>query len=442
MLKVWWFNEFSPQQQIVFDKMLAIVEGNYKQFGFTHINTPAVERNDVLTAKSGEDASKQIFGLYWLAQWNSDTKEYSLHFDLTVPFARYVLDWENELSFPFKRYQIQPVWRGERQQKGRFKEFYQADIDVIWKTDCEKDQGLYYDAECIFVFYKSMVEICTNMELEGDSPVLHLNNRKINWALIDSIIWVDREKKQKVFNLIDKFEKIWEEKFKKSLEDLWLNMEQVQKIFEFMKLELNIDNLLEYSDFVDSDEFKKWIRELYELISLIEKLSSSFGVKLKYKVDFAIMRWLDYYTWTVFEAFFQNNKWLWSIGWWGRYDNLTTHINPKTNYSGVWWSIGVDRLITIILDKISIDNVQKTVSDYIFINFEETFDEILKLAGKFAKEGKNIEIYPNADKIKKQFQYANKKGIWHVVVLWEEELSQWVYKLKDMKSGEEETIQL
>ena len=133
VLRPGWFPEYSPAEQLVFDDIKKIIEANYSQYGFAHIETPAVETTSVLLAKNGEDAGKQIFWLYGLAQGNEDTKDYALHFDLTVPFARYILDRENDITFPFKRYQIQPVRRGERSQRGRFKEFWQSDIDVIWQ---------------------------------------------------------------------------------------------------------------------------------------------------------------------------------------------------------------------------------------------------------------------------------------------------------------------
>ena len=181
VLRPGWFPEYSPAEQLVFDEVKQIIQANYSQYGFAHIETPAVEANSVLLAKNGEDAGKQIFWLYGLAQGNEDTKDYALHFDLTIPFARYVLDWENELTFPFKRYQIQPVRRGERSQRGRFKEFWQSDIDVIWSDEWwvmsdGKWKNLYYDAEMLVVMAKTLYEIVAKF-LANKPFTLHINNR-------------------------------------------------------------------------------------------------------------------------------------------------------------------------------------------------------------------------------------------------------------------------
>jgi len=190
-LKVSWFPELLPQEKIIEEKILNIIKNNYQKTWFTPIETPAVERNSVLTAKWGGEVSKQIFWLYGLAQWcEKDTKDYSLHFDLTVPFARYVVDYKNDLVFPFKRSQIQKVWRWERAQRWRFREFYQADIDVIWenwesrnkKWDSNistlNSQNLFYDAEVIYTLVNTLKDIFREFDLKQD-VVVNVNNKKI-----------------------------------------------------------------------------------------------------------------------------------------------------------------------------------------------------------------------------------------------------------------------
>lgn len=438
VLRVWWFNEFSPGDQIIFDNILTIIERNYKQFGYTHISTPAVERNDVLTAKSWEDASKQIFGLYGLAQWIEDTKDYSLHFDLTVPFARYVLDWQQMLAFPFKRYQIQPVWRGERQQRWRFKEFIQTDIDTIWRWD-DSSSYLYYDAETVFALYKTLDEIKKYVWID-DEIQINISNRKILWPFVDYIIWENKEIKHWVFTMIDKFYKISQDDLKKWLSDLWLTQDKVEILFNFVIKDVSYENLLSLVWFIPSEDFDNWIKEFYEVVDNIEKLSKWFWIKVNYKINFLIVRWLDYYTWTVFETFFVNDRSLWSIcsGW--RYEWLTTHLDKKTNFSGVWWSIWADRFMVKYQEK---NNQWKnTIADYLFVNFEETFSKTLELAGKFVNEWKNIEVYPTSAKLKKQFEFADKKWIKFVVILWQWELESWIYKIKNMETGLEEEFKL
>lgn len=237
MLRPSGFPEYNPGQQIIFDQIIDIIQKNYKQFGYTHIQTPAVELNNVLLSKNGEDAGKQIFGLYGLAQGAEDLKDYALHFDLTVPFARYVLDRENELTFPFKRFQIQPVWRGERAQRGRFRELRQCDIDVIRKDDTGVSY-LFYDAEVIVGLNRTINQICTFGQID-DAPVFHLNNKRIINGLLMSLVKTE-ELKYKVSSLIDKYTKIGEEKFLLSLQELEIKEQEINKLLEFMHM--NIEN--------------------------------------------------------------------------------------------------------------------------------------------------------------------------------------------------------
>ena len=182
MFKVSWFPELLPEQKIIEERIIATIKENYQKLWYTLIETPAVERNSVLTAKWWWEVSKQIFWLYWLANGcDKDTKDYSLHFDLTVPFARYVLDYKNDLVFPFKRSQIQKVWRWERAQKWRYREFYQADIDVIWDESRENNsctKNLFYDAEIIFLLATTIEEIFSKLNLKNDVQI-NVNNKKI-----------------------------------------------------------------------------------------------------------------------------------------------------------------------------------------------------------------------------------------------------------------------
>ncbi len=167
-----WFPERLPEKQVIENNMKDIIKNNYEKFWYMNIETPAVELNDVLTSKWGEEVGKQIFWIYWLKQWWDDLKDFSLHFDLTVPLARYVVDHENEIKFPFKRYQTQKVWRGERQQKWRFKEFSQCDVDVIWDN-----LNINYDSEVINVLYSTIKDIFKSMDINKWVEV-HFNNKK------------------------------------------------------------------------------------------------------------------------------------------------------------------------------------------------------------------------------------------------------------------------
>ncbi len=426
----WGFPEYSPAEQLVFDEVQKIIEHNYKQFGYAHIQTPAVEANSVLLAKNGEDAGKQIFGLYWLAQGSEDTKEYSLHFDLTVPFARYILDWENEITFPFKRYQVQPVRRGERSQRGRFKEFWQADIDVIWQ-DTEKwmlGKNLYYDAEMLVVIAETLQTISARF-LWNKALTLHVNNR---YLLAWFFSQFDEKVVPQLYNLLDKYYKMWFETFQKELSEL-VSPDEVKKILSFVQSTFpSLD-----ANLIDNDLYRKWYQELQEVFAYVDGLNQA----KKYAIvwDPYIIRGLDYYTGTVYETMFDDDIALGSISSGGRYENLAGYINPKkSQYSGVGWSIGLSRIVYLILEQKKLETTTDT--EYLFVHFEATQKESLALMQRFLSDKKIVEYYPSADKLAKQFAYADKKGIPYVVILWEGEKEKWIYKIKNMKTGDEESI--
>ena len=327
------FPEYSPAQQLIFDKLKATIEQSYQAFGYTHIHTPAVEKNEVLLSKNGEETGKQIFGLYGMAQGSQDLKDYGLHFDLTVPFARYTLDWEHQLTFPFKRYQIQPVWRGERAQKGRYREFFQCDIDVIWKGE---KSYLYYDAEIIATLGQALSEVLKVCELE-DQAVFHISNKKLIKAFLASVS-SDEEQAKAISNLIDKYSKIGEENFIATLEqDLGISSETVKKILTFIAFQTSdFGQLEEIASFDQSELFKEGLEELKTVLSFLEQMKSAMQLKFEWKVNLQIIRGLDYYTGTIFEAVLKNDEKLGSICGGGRYENLTGYIDSKRNdYCGV-----------------------------------------------------------------------------------------------------------
>ena len=419
MFKVSWFQELLPNEKIVEEKILDIIKKSYKQVWFTQIETPAVERNSVLTAKWGGEVSKQIFWLYGLAQGCEDTKDYSLHFDLTVPFARYVLDHKNELTFPFKRSQIQKVWRWERAQKGRFREFYQADIDVIWddKNSNNQSKNVFYDAEVIFVIINTLKNIFSEFNLDKQVFV-NINHKKIIAGFFEYLWLVD--KLTSITILIDKKDKISYEAFVEWLEKLEISKEKIEQIVKFT--EWKIEDL----ENIENNLLQDWISELKQILDYLEVLW------VNVKVNLAIMRGLDYYTWIVFETFVDGERSLGSIASGGRYEKLTHFIDPKTEFSGVGGSIGVSRLESYLLEVV--EATEQTSSEYLLINFQETQTEILKLYKKLLQDWKKVEFYPESVKLAKQFKYADKKWIANCIILWEEELKNWKYKVKNMET--------
>ncbi len=431
------FPEYSPAQQLIFDQIITIIQHNYQQFGYTHIHTPAVEKNTTLLAKNGEETWKQIFGLYGMAQWAADLKDYGLHFDLTVPFARYTLDREHQLTFPFKRYQIQPVWRGERAQKGRFREFWQCDIDTIWKG--EKDY-LYYDAEIIATLGKTLEEIFLAMNL-NDQAVFHINNKKIIKGFLTEIA-DNSDQVQKITNLIDKFDKIGAEKFWESLEkDLNITGKQKEKILTFLAFSTSeiteLDKLTQLSEQAD---FLQGIHELKTVLTDLQKLQQAFNLQFSRVVDMKIVRGLDYYTGTIWEAVFAQDP-IGSICGGGRYANLTWYIDPKRqDYCGVWGSIGISRILSRVFDQQQ--NNKATIADYLILHLENNFEIWLHIANSLIQQGKTFEIYPAIEKIGKQLAYADKKGIPFAIICWEQEIQEKIYKIKNMETWEESTIPL
>lgn len=439
MLKVWWFNELLPEYKILEEKILDIVKESYRQYGYTPIETPAMESNKVLTSKWWWEINNQIFGVYWLAQWNSDLKDYSLRFDLTVPFSRYVLDYRWELSFPFKRSQIGKVWRWERQQRWRSKEFYQADVDVIWQDEEEnKKDYLFYDAESIFVVFNTMKKIFMEFKIDENIKV-NINNKKIISWFINSLNLEDNF--SKIAIVIDKIDKISEEKFIEELEKLEIEKSKIDIILKFLRYDLNINNIdvLEKEFEAKNEEFLKWVNELKKVLINLEAL---WMKQEEIQVNLSIIRWLGYYTGTVFETFIDWDRKLWSVGSGWRYEKLTTFLDPKTSFSWVGFSLWITRLEEFLFEKVNKEKLAKTTSEYLIINFENTFIESLKIYKDLINSWKKVEIYPEAEKLTKQFKYADKKGIKYVIIYWEDEMKAGKYVIKDLESGNSEEVSL
>ena len=435
-----WFVEYSPSEQRIFDQLINEIQTQFQRYWYTHIHTPAVESNTILLAKNGEETWKQIFGLYGLAQWASDLKDYALHFDLTVPFARYVLDWENELTFPFKRFQIQPVWRWERAQKWRFREFWQCDIDVIWRKDGDNNV-LYYDWETILTLMQALNSVLNSLKI-NDKAIFHISNRKLIIWLLNDLVGIDST--PVVCSYIDKRKKIGAENFIASLIDAWITSDKAKTINDIISTTYNVSELDNIKWLSDNDLFKEWFNELTNVLQFFNDWEISTWDNLNYVVDLQIIRWLDYYSWTVFEATLKDDENLWSICWGWKYDHLTWYLNPKKDiYSWFWGSIWISRLLSKIFEeKQELGSEQKTATEYLFLNFGETKKEIFSLMHKFQKEWKNCELYYQSDKLGKQFWYADKKWIPYVIILWEWELGNKCYKIKNMQTGEESIKEL
>jgi len=395
------FGELTPDKQKVQNMMKDIIIKNYETFGYVNIETPAVELNEVLTSKWWEEVGKQIFGLYGLKQWPTDPKPYSLHFDLTVPFARYVVDNESILKFPFKRYQIQKVWRGERQQRGRFKEFIQADIDLVGTKI-----PLSYDSEVILTLYRTLWEIFEFLKI-GKWVEIHLNNKKfIEW--ICEMYGIEAETKIRFFALLDGFYKATPEEFLAKLQDLvGENYKEINTLINTKIEDLDANNpflqvgIAELKAVYTSLK-EKWVNVLF---------------------DPYITRWLDYYTGTVFETFISNYDNFGSICSGGRYDNLVESIRKVANGGKN------TRQKKLPLTQAIIFNTSWKNSAY-----QERVGEILR------NNGISTDIYYSEDKLQKQFTYAESKNIVFGVFAGEDEQKNNEVLVKNLYTREQETV--
>ena len=414
--------ELLPNEQILFNQIKDKIENTYKKFGFLPLDTPILELSEVLLAKAGGETEKQIY------RFNKGDTDLSLRFDLTVPLSKYVAKNYGNLSFPFRRYQIGKVYRGERPQKGRYREFYQCDIDII--GDGELD--VINDAELPSVIYTIF------KELGFDDFTICINNRKILNGLFENI--GQKENSVEILRIIDKIEKIGKQAVIEELEKINVSKESINKIIEFIEIsgtsKEKIEKLKELG--IENETFKKGLEELefvYENIKL-------FGVpEENYKIDLTIARGLDYYTGTVYETFLNNYREVGSVCSGGRYENLAEYYTNK-KLPGVGVSIGLTRLFYKLNELGLIKATKKAISEIIIIPMLEDLSEPIKLATELRNLGINTEIYSNQKKLKAKMKYADKLQIPFVIVIGEDEINSNEIKLKNMETGDEESIEL
>ena len=412
------FMELLPNEQILFNQIKETIETTYKKYGFLPIDTPIIELSEVLLAKAGGETEKQIY------RFQKGDNDLSLRFDLTVPLAKYVAKNYGNLSFPFRRYQIGKVYRGERGQKGRYREFYQCDIDII--GDGELD--IINDAEIPSIIY----DIFTNLGFEDFT--IRINNRKILNGLFEEI--GQKEQSEEILRIIDKIEKIGKEAVIEEFEKIGVNSEQINKIIEFIEIEGTTNEKLEKLEKlnIENETYKQGVKELKEVIKNIK----IFGVPEKnFKVDLTIARGLDYYTGTVYETFLNEYREIGSVCSGGRYENLAEYYTNK-KLPGVGVSIGLTRLFYKLNELNIIKATKKSVAEVLIIPMLEDLTEPIKLATKLRKMGINTEIFLNNKKLKAKFKYADKLEIPYVVVIGEDEVKENKVTIKNMKTGEEE----
>jgi len=407
--------ELLPEEQIEFDRIKSIVENTYRSFGFSALDTPVIERTEVLLAKEAKEveteARKNIYLVHNRnADFNDRDVDLALRFDLTVPLARYVAHHYNDLSFPFRRYHIAKVYRGERAAHGRFREFYQCDIDVIGRGEL----SVKYDAEIPAIIYQLF------RTLDFGKFTIRVNNRKLLNGLLKGLGIDGEDNAAKVLNIIDEIEKIPAEVFNTKLAAIGLGADQIEKLNSLIRLNGKSSDVvgklkaLPYSD----EQYQMGVEEL----NITAKMMKDIGVDEEYfKIDLSVVRGLDYYTGTVYETVLDDYPKLGSICSGGRYDNLAS-LFTKENLPGVGISIGLTRLFFQLRELGLIKGEHKTSADVIVVPFDNScLTYSLSVAKILRQSGWNVDVL--FEDLKKKFNYVDKKDAAFTVVAGSDEIS-------------------
>lgn len=436
--------DFSPLEVAKRQYIISTIKKHFELYGFQPIETPSFENSETLMGKYGEEGDRLIFKILnsgdylakadetLLAEKNSlkltaQISEKALRYDLTVPFARYVVQHQNELEFPFKRYQIQPVWRADRPQKGRFREFYQCDADVVGSKSLWQEVELVQLYDAVF----------TDLKVEG--VTIKINNRKVLSGIAEVIGASDKLIDFTV--ALDKLDKIGEDGVKAEMLAKGISEEALVKVQPLFNFSGSLsDKLQQLRDLLaTSEEGTKGVEELTFICETVEEL----GLKsAKLNLDVTLARGLNYYTGAIFEVAAPETVKLGSIGGGGRYDDLTGIFGLK-NMSGVGISFGLDRIYLVIEELNVFPETVSNVTDVLFLNFGDNEAKYcLKVIRELREAGINAELYPDKAKMDKQFKYAEKKGIGYVVIVGETEIQQNIFALKNLNSGEQQNVTL
>jgi len=436
--------DFGPEQMAKRSFIIESIKKVFQRYGFQPLETPAMENLSTLTGKYGDEGDQLLFKILNSGDYlkdadqtklearnskllTSEISEKGLRYDLTVPFARYVVMNRHEITFPFKRYQIQPVWRADRPQKGRYREFYQCDADVVG-TD-----SLVCEAEIILMI-KDAFKALGILDYS-----IKINHRGILSGLAEII--GSKENETSLFVAIDKLDKIGEEKVREELRAKNFIDDNLNLLFEILNLkgttQEKIDFLLQ--KFSSSEKGKKGIKDFTEVLSIVKNFGSDEN---HIEFDISLARGLSYYTGCIFEVKI-NNVGIGSVSGGGRYDNLTAVFDSKEKSSGVGFSFGIDRIYDA-MEELKIFPKATTVSSTLLIAHldDEAFQYGLQIIQTFRERGIASEIYPDKAKIKKQMEYADKKKIPFVIVLGSEEVKTQMLTLKKMESGEQQKLPL
>ena len=432
--------ELLPPDQVAFQRMLDVIRRNYERFGFLPVETPVMELSEVLLTKSGGETERQVYfvqstgALAKSADGNQadGLPELALRFDLTVPLARYVAEHEHDLAFPFRRYQMQRVYRGERAQRGRFREFYQCDIDVIGKDAL----SVRFDAEIPAVIHAVF------SELDIGAFTIQMNNRKLMRGFFEAQGVADGELQALVLREVDKLDKRGEEHVRETLmgEGFGLSADAVDRIMAFVKVRStsHADALAQLAALGEGNaSLSEGVAELREVLELVRAM----GVpESHYALNFSIARGLDYYTGTVYETTLNDYRQIGSICSGGRYENLASHYT-KSKLPGVGISIGLTRLFWQLREAGLLGSAAGSTVQVLVTQMDAAhLPHCLSVANDLRRAGFNTEVVMEAGKLAKQFKYADRAGIRFVIVLGEDEIANGTVTVKDLRREDQFTI--
>jgi histidyl-tRNA synthetase len=430
--------DFLPEQMAKRKYIFSTIENVFKTYGFLPIETPSMEKTETLMGKYGEEGDRLIFKILNSGDFLKSVQDDSLHtrdlkgmlpkvsekalrYDLTVPFARFVVQNQNEITFPFKRYQIQPVWRADRPQRGRYREFYQCDVDIIGSN------SLLNEVELIQIFD----DVLTDLKLTDFT--IKLNNRKILSGIAEVV--GEKEKIIDITVAIDKLDKIGVDKVKDELRTKEISEQAIEKLTPLLTISGSNEELINtIAELVSaSEEGRKGVEELKEVLSKVAQVGLQ-NAKIEFTPSLA--RGLNYYTGAIFEVSANNVK-IGSICGGGRYDDLTSIFGLK-GISGVGISFGADRIYDVLDELNLFPETLNTFTKIMFVNFgEEESTHCLGLVKALRSKGISSELYPDSAKMKKQMTYANNKSIPYVALIGTKEIESNVLTVKNMITGEQ-----
>lgn len=416
------FMELLPKDQVIFEKIKSEMEKVYQKYGFFPLDTPVLEDSRILLAKAGGETEKQIY------RFNKGDTDLTMRFDLTVPLAKYVAKNYSELTFPFRRYQIGKVYRGERAQKGRFREFYQADIDIVG----DGSLSIVNDAEIPSIIYN----LFKNLGIEDF--VIRINNRKVLNGLFDN--FGVKESAVDILRIIDKIDKIGRDNVAKELVELNVPETTVNEMLDILTFDgSNEEKVARLKSFAGCNEvFDAGLEELTTVIGYI----AGFGVPSDYyKIDLSIARGLDYYTGTVYETFIKNHPEYGSVCSGGRYDNLAGYYTKKS-LPGVGISIGLTRLFYVLCENDFLDRAHESQLEALVIPMTEDMNYAVKTATELRRAGINTQIYLEEGKFKKKLTYGSRLTIPFCVILGSDEIEAGHVTIKNMSTGDQKTTDL